>query len=367
MDSRSRNESGTLNRPMWRGAWYRCAVVVAVASIGPSAFAADRTDTIELCIADQSVSVEVSRAIDESVVTARVEVRPGSCEASKRDRFVGRFETRNGEIYFVLAARRQRLWRRVPWLNDADAGLHELARRGRLSAFGVLVDGLVAELLVWRRRDRLSQPTRLVVRRTAAPELAPIVRSQTKWPAPVVVALPSAIPESVALPSAVPEGDVSTRVAPRDDKTVLIEAGIAMRSRRSQPAALEFTGRLAWRSAFFGFAAQPTSGNPNYKVESATLLAGYSPRLELGSNVVVRPALAVFGERIGVARDMSRFVHTALSVGATLELTAIYRVSPTVELGLSAAALYQSNSQKLALENLGQHGGRMGVALIILP
>ncbi|WP_428263066.1 hypothetical protein [Haliangium sp.] len=115
---------------------------VAVASV-PSAsvaHAGDRDDA--LCIEDEQAEPVLGRMLDRLVDSASVSVAAiGACRTS----LVGRFSGIDPVRFTVEDEGGEGLGRAVPWLTRPDAPLARLHTQGRLSAFSVLVEALLAE------------------------------------------------------------------------------------------------------------------------------------------------------------------------------------------------------------------------------
>src|SRR5690606_36911425 len=97
-----------------------------------------------LCIEDTQVDPGLGAAL-ERLITVAVAVRePGQCTTGE-GALVGRFSGRSPVMFTLQTESGEALSRAVPWLKRPDAALVRLRSQGRLSAFAVLVEGLLAE------------------------------------------------------------------------------------------------------------------------------------------------------------------------------------------------------------------------------
>ncbi len=160
---------------------------------------------IDMCVEPSfEAAVAVVRLGEHSDMVRLRPRRPEACEAG--DGYRARFVRRGGGVALMLATPAgDRLERAVPWLERADDGIVALARRGRLGAVAVLLDGLILE-------DRALRAAAASPPIAAEPPLAP---APTAVEAPLTVgASPDAAPEPTPKPAA-PQPSAPKPVAPK--------------------------------------------------------------------------------------------------------------------------------------------------------
>lgn len=171
---------------------------------------------IDMCVEPSfEAAVAVVRLGERSAMVRLRPVRPQACEAG--DGYRVRFMQRGDRVALVLATPAgDRLERAVPWIDRAEDGIVALARRGRLGAVAVLLDGLLVE-------DRALR---------AAATSPPIAAEPPVAPAPVTAEAPAAVepppppvPSPIAPTPAAPKPRPATRsraaqtVGPPDPRT----------------------------------------------------------------------------------------------------------------------------------------------------
>jgi hypothetical protein len=107
----------------------------------------ERKGTLRLCVSNTPEEHAAAEWLGRFLSTVRVEAAT-DCRATRRGQggLEGHFETRGGQVTFVVRARSgQALVRVVPWIRDAVTPLAALAAGDRLSEFSILVDGILAE------------------------------------------------------------------------------------------------------------------------------------------------------------------------------------------------------------------------------
>jgi hypothetical protein len=186
---------------------HRLVVVVIVllgaATAVPAAWAG------ALCIEDTQLDPELGRALDRLVATAEVTVRaPGGCKADGA-RLIGRFSGREPVLFTLHTAQAdhaEKFARAVPWLTRPDAALVRLRAQGRLSAFSVLVDALLAEQRIAAGHDpRAPQPPAGPAPAPAGPAPAPAAPAPAPAPAaPAPAPAPAAPAPAPAAPAPAP-------------------------------------------------------------------------------------------------------------------------------------------------------------------
>jgi hypothetical protein len=238
------------------------AVVVVAVLAAPAA----RADG--LCIEDTQVEPDLGPALDRLVATAQVEVRsPGGCQAEGAG-LVGRFSRRDPVLFTLHTRAGDKFSRAVPWLTRPDAALVRLRAQGRMSAFSVLVEGLLAE-----QRIAAGQAARLPRGPSAGAARAP--------------APPTAEPASSARPAAPVS---STRPA-------LVRA--QERDAAAQPAVQPEQQPAAPRAGDAPAAGEPEQPSPARAVDAPSNEPPAEPARDLPETPAAEPARDVAAEPAG--------------------------------------------------------------------
>jgi hypothetical protein len=270
---------------------FRLHGVVVVAALGV-ALAAPAARADGLCIEDTQIEPDLGRTLDRLVTTAVVTVRsPGRCQADGA-RLVGRF-SRLDPVLFTLHTRQgEKFSRAVPWLTRPDAALVRLRAQGRMSAFSVLVEGLLAEQRIAAGKSgRESQaasapavraPAPAAAERTPSARPAPAATEPTPSTRPVPARAqerPGVAQQPEQAPAAPRTGDAPATDEPEPPPSATV-ADVPAEAPAAEPATAEPAGEPAAAEPGTGVAVgepaavEPGAGEPAAAVPAPGATAG---------------------------------------------------------------------------------------------
>ena len=293
----------------------RLAMACAALGIASEASAQTAPIAVVLCVDGGDVERDAVSKLSAWVRTAALRATDlDDCDAADRSAYVGRFARRGTVVEFVLQSPEgDRLSRHVPWLLTDERALSSLAIDARLSAFAVMIDGLVIEDRLARAEVPPLPPVLVRRRRTAVTDpIAPSPAPIEPPPAPRVLPQPPPAP-LVPEPIPAPEPAASTAVARRPRPVVdplparldiALAAGAHWRAPTSIGVEIALAGR--WHDLIAELAWQPPF---NWRWDRRRLRSdawgggiGWSPRLiDTGDWRLGVRALAV-AERVTVRR-----------------------------------------------------------------